>query len=177
MNQMVLYAGTSYQRLLDLITHANGTAKVPGVDYELGLPRTANGLPNGHNTLVSVTPLKEDVIKDTVDLDYCRLNIAILNNLPPGWIQELPIEALPFSIHGLLPAINNALGLDLQPGEVLDETFTTVQPSYRIRIDENISYAWIGYIDLIPHWPNSPIPLTDVVQRRIVDGLNFQPSQ
>lgn len=136
------YSGVSSTRLVNLINQNNLSNLNLGVDYTLGTPVPAAG-PNGRNTSIVFAPTNFQVYQPQ-SIRYKRLSLAVLSNLPVDEILPVAITQVPFTIVGILPAINEALGLDLQASEVYNEQFTTVLPTYRLKIrDNNASLAWV----------------------------------
>lgn len=136
------YRGNSVARVAALINQTNLTNLNNGIDYTLGSPVVSPG-PNGRNTSVVFTPTNFQVYQPQT-IRYKRLSLAVLGNLSAEEIQTVAITQVPFTIVSILPAINEALGLDLQASEVYNEQFTTVNPTYRLKIrDNNSSLAWV----------------------------------
>jgi hypothetical protein len=73
---------------------------------------------------------------------YTRLSISVLANLPEGSLAVVQIPQIPFSIHSILDRINTALGLNLDPSEVVDVTYTQGQRTYPLTINST-SVAWV----------------------------------
>jgi len=141
MNLPYPYLGLSAQRLTDWINSDNSTSYQLGVDFTFSGPALyTDSL--GRNTKVTMQPADSTKYAST-DIHYWRLPLTILNNLPQGNVNPVPIPQLPFSIHGILDAINTALGLNLTPDEVPDQTFTTELASYPLHINDAVSLAWI----------------------------------
>lgn len=136
------YSGTSAARLATIINQSNLSNFNLGVDYTLGTPVPSVGA-NGRNTSLVFTPTNFQVYQPQT-IRYTRLSLAVLGNLPSEEILPVTITQVPFTIVGILPAINEALGLNLQASEVYNEQFTTVLPTYRLKIrDNNASLAWV----------------------------------
>lgn len=133
------YGGSSRQRLTDLINSANKSQLIEGVDFEYGDLQSFSPHP-GTNTKVTLRSLRTD--KVDADVFYTRLGIDVLANLPPSLLQKVHLPEPPFSIHDVLDEINRALGLDLEPDEVVNLRYTTPQESYTLRIAPNRSLAW-----------------------------------
>lgn len=138
------YAGNSRSRLIEMVNHDNpDKVIVLGTDFSIGQPLPHSGNAS-RNTKVLLSPLPGTRWKGPQDVSYVRLNIDVLSRLPEGFISEVPYQRMPFSIHGILPKINEALGLDLTTDEVEDNTFTEVQDSYPLVIKDGVSYAWVS---------------------------------
>lgn len=134
------YKGRSLDRLVALINQDNETAFKLGVDFDLGPPIAFNG-PGGRNTRARLTPRPGSVLYTPQDLAYWRLGIDALSRLPEGSVDTVPLTAMPFTTHEILPLLNAALGVDLLPEEVEDITYTTVQSSYPLTIRAG-SHGW-----------------------------------
>lgn len=133
------YSGTSKDRLTALINQDNNTSLVENVDFTYGIPEVFSGN-NGRNTRIKLTPLTGE--KSEAYVNYWRLSITALDQLPDGYIEVVQIPQLPFTIHSVLDAINTALGLDLTPDEVVNETHTEPKTSYPLKIRTG-SFAWL----------------------------------
>lgn len=137
------YAGTSHARLTALLNAGNNLSLQENVDFTFGTPTVISG-PNGRNTSVVFNPVNYQIY-DTQTLRYRRLNLSALAQLGSEEILPVTIQTIPFTTHGILSVINEALGLNLIASEVLDETFNTVQTTYRVRIrDNSSSLAWVA---------------------------------
>jgi len=159
------YLGTSKQRLVALINSDNNATLVEGEDFTLGAP-SANSGPEGRNTKVTLTPTNSSEYTPS-DLRYTRLSIAVLSTLAsasPESITPVEITEIPFSIHGILDDINTALGLNLTPEEVQDQTFSAAQIQYPLTIVEG-SYAWL------PSTYNFSVTLSDGIETESGDPL------
>jgi len=136
------YAGNSLVRLIEMVNHDNpDKVIVLGVDFSIGPPLVFSGT-NDRNSKALLSPLPGTRWKAPQDVFYKRLSIDVLSRLPDGFIEDVPAQPLPFSIHGILPKINAALGIDLTKEEVVDATFTALQETYPLVINETGSYAW-----------------------------------
>ena len=135
------YLGLSAQRLTDCLNSDNKTSFQLGVDFTFSAPSLYTDS-SGRNTKVTMQPVDSTKYAST-DIHYWRLPLTILNDLPQGNVNPVPIPQLPFSILGILDAINSALGLNLTPDEVQDQTFTTKLASYPLHINNGVSLAWI----------------------------------
>lgn len=167
------YSGLSSDRLTELINSDNRSALVEGVDFTYGNPIGYSG-PANRNTQVTITPVSGAKYKGPKDLHYRRLELSVLDNLPPGSVAKVEIPSLPFSIHGILNEINIALGLNLTVDEVHDATFDEKLPEYPLRINEDISLAWLDVdYQFKVHHIGDNIPLEDVIVFNVLDGLEF----
>lgn len=161
------YGGSSSNRLASLLNRANSTDYVPGIDLEFGLPEQVIGA--NSNTRVTVRP-KSPGFK-TQYVNYRRLSINALNALPPGELAEVLVEHWPFVTHDELSKINEALGLNLEPSEVINETFVdTGQTKLPLRISDK-SLAWLpSEVEFIIR--RNLIPLETVWSVTVLEGLN-----
>lgn len=135
------YSGTSKDRLVALINSDNGTNLQEGVDFVFG-PVTSHSGKNGRNTRIKIIPIDTETYSER-SVDYKRLSINVINNLPPGFIERVEINTLPFTTHSILEDINEALGLDLTEDEVVDELHETSSFEYPLKI-RSTSLAWLA---------------------------------
>lgn len=165
------YAGTSQTRLSELIRNAQQPPLPTAVQYTFSNLRTGTASVDGATdvtVVASVGPRTDPAI----DINYQRLSIDVLSLLPPGFIEEVPVQELPFSIHDILPEINAALGIDLLPEEVVDEVFTEALETYPLTINEPASYAWYSSVYYFK-MGQGDINLSDVITNTIMDGLEY----
>lgn len=135
------YSGNSRDRLVKLINDDNGTNYQYGVEYTFGTPSPATGT-GGRNTKIRLIPT-DSTQYGQQDISYWRLPLSVLDQLPAGEIDKVKIDALPFKIHDVLDRINEALGIDLAPEEVLNTEYTLPQEKYQLRIaSASSSLAW-----------------------------------
>lgn len=144
------YKGKSSDRLVALINAANLGQFVDGQPYAplandgsftFGQPM-AYVDSDGRNTEISLTFERADYQK-TDYVQYSRLALTVLNDLPDGYLDMVVIPTLPFKLSDILDRINDALGLDLDISEIRDQTFTSVQTRYPLPINAANSVAWI----------------------------------
>mgnify|MGYP003345125697 CR=1 FL=1 len=142
------YGGISRDRLTALINNHNHTNRVEGVDFTYGPVSVAAGV-HGENSKITLTPLPGTWYDGPVDVYYTRLSLQVLNNLPQGFTRPAIINQFPFWIHQKLDEINDALGLNLDPSEVVNTKYEHAQGSYRLQIISNTSsHAWVqSYYD------------------------------
>lgn len=141
MPTMKPYGGTSRDRLVEMINKDNSENFVYGTDFTFGSFSAASGT-GGRNTKIRVIPTDSEKYGQQ-DIEYYRLPLAVLNYLPEGYIKPVKIDALPFTIHSVLDRINESLGLDLTPEEVLNQEFRIPQDKYTLKIaTNNSSMAW-----------------------------------
>lgn len=159
------YIGFSPQRLSDLINVDNHSALLLGTDYTNSPPQPYYDAA-GRNTRMVLTPTDANHLP--VEIHYTRLPLTVLNDFMPGTIQPIPIPSLPFTLHGILDLINTNLGLNLSPDEVPDQTFTSMQESYPLRINQAVSLAWI---DSDYHFP-VVFPVSTVIPRTSMAGFD-----
>jgi hypothetical protein len=142
------YAGTSRSRLTLMLNLANGVNRVENVDFTYGNPVDEIDLPHGKNTSVILSPAPGSLYRGPVKIHYDRLDIGVLSELPAGSVRAAVIPSAPFWIRQHLDEINAALGLDLQPDEVINDYVPSIAPRYRLRIDGTKSHAWLeSYYD------------------------------
>lgn len=172
------YGGLSNDRLTAIINADNPSTPVQeGVDFTYGQPRAyADSL--GRNTVVTLTPVVGTHYVGSEDIHYWRLSIDVLSLLPAGFVQQVVIDSLPFSIHASLAAINEALGVDLTPDEVVDATYSEEQATYTLTVIGGTSLAWLdSTFEFQIRLPSQDIPLSEVIVNRALSGLVYiQPS-
>lgn len=168
------YAGLSKTRLVDLLNSVNGSSKILGTDFNISGPLASTEFP-GRNTKVSVTVLKDTKYVTPQDVFYTRLNLSVLGKLPKGFVKPVFIPNLPFTIHELLPEINEALGIDLITNEVSNVTYNTKMSTYRITIRETISHAWVGYYEFNASFIEDLIELRCAIKNQIMEGFTYNP--
>lgn len=139
------YTGTSLQRLADELNAANRLNLRPGVDFNFTTVRSIDAA-GSINTEVVFKPLLFAGLFKEQKLQYTRLNIGVLDNLPKGSIKPVVIEKLPSTYAELVPAINKAFGLDLVPDEILDSAVPYDVTKLVLKVNESASLAWIGEI-------------------------------
>jgi len=170
------YAGLSGKRLEALIRAKNDPNLTAGVDYTYGLPQAYSDS-EGRNTKVTLTPVNHNRYGSPQDVFYHRLDLAVLGNLPPGYIRPVYIPNYPFSIHDVLPKINHYLGLNLTTDEVENTTYFTEQDTYRLKAVESNSLAWIGSYQFAVHFSWDGIPLEEVVLSTELNGYFYPIAQ
>ena len=171
------YAGSSAERLTALINKDNNSEIREGVDFYFGVPQAYNDT-EGRNTQIVLTPIPGrpfNPVQKTVF--YKRLELTALSRLPEGMVKTVRIEAVPFSIHEILGALNEALGVDLQPEEVEDQTFDTEESTYALSIaGESASLAWLqSTFEFKAVHGNEPVPLSDAIAVSMLNGLIYNP--
>jgi hypothetical protein len=148
------YAGSSKQRLTDLINAANKSSLIEGIDFEYGSVEELKNHPK-HNTQVRLIAKKPGV--SDVKIRYTRLGIDVLAHLPPEMLGEVLIESFPFSVKQSIGRINDALGLNLTADEVENYIF------------KDASYAWLP--SEISVKAKYSILLSEVWQNHHLEGL------
>lgn len=168
------YAGSSAQRLTDLINSDNDTTLQLGVDFTFGAP-SAYVDASARNTKVTMTPVPGTPWPKPEVIHYTRLALTVLDDLPVGWVKPVLISNMPFTLSDMLAAINEALGLNLTPDEIVNTVFSTVQDSYRLPINNNVSLAWIdSAFTFKPAWPSGLIPLAWAIKNTVLNGLTYR---
>jgi hypothetical protein len=167
------YGGLSNDRLTALINRDNQKTLVEGVDFTFGTPSDYSDS-QGRNTQVTITPVPGKKYKGPADLHYKRLPLLVLDDLSSGYIVKVQIPGLPFSIHGMLSAINTALGLNLIEDEVQDVEYTEKLAEYPLRINQGISLAWVdSEYQFKVHHIGDDVLLSDAIVFNVLDGLEF----
>jgi hypothetical protein len=168
------YAGRSADRLTALINRANSSApRTLGVDFTFSTPSAySDGTPR--NTKVTMVRVPGTKYKADAEIHYIRLTLNVLDDLPAGWVKSVEVPQLPFNLHAILDVINDALGLNLEAGEVEDVQYTEQQASYVLPIRDDVSLAWLN-----SHWafkarfPGDEIDLNEVVFAQLLSGLTY----
>lgn len=165
------YNGASQERLLSLINAKNTPNLALGTDFTFGTITNYTD-DEGRNTRVTLIANPSSNYVDD-EIFYTRLPLDIIGNLP---IEERPkviINALPFTIHEILPQINATLGLSLSTDEVLNSSYTDEEPSYEITVVEG-SLAWLpSTYSFQAHHEQADVDLSDVITTTELDGLVF----
>lgn len=142
MSRIKPYAGNSRDRLTALINQTNSTQIKEGVDFRYEELKGDFG-PNSQNTSVKLVPMPGTPYLRIPKVYFWRLSLEVLENLPAGEVQSVPISSAPFWIHDKLDVINQSLGLDLQPEEVHNDLVTSLSSNYTLRADGSKSFAWV----------------------------------
>lgn len=167
------YSGTSASRLTALVNRFNATALVYGLDITFNAPRVYTGVEEA-NTTITVIPLRNPGRYLAADVDYSRLPIDALDQLPAGFVKPVQIHTVPFSTHGILPRINEALGLDLVPSEVENVVFEESQDTYTLTIKEG-SLCWLpSSIEFLAEHVID-VPLSSIITVTTLNGLTYSP--
>lgn len=166
------YIGLSRDRLTALINRDNSKTLTEGVDFTYGSVSAIVGR-NGRNAKVTLTPVPGSGYPSAQDVTFWRLGIDALGRLPAGSTDSVPVPRLPFSIHGILPVINTALGLNLTPAEVEDTVYTEEAPSYAMKIVDG-SLAWYPSTYSFPATnTGDDTPLSSVITSTLLSGLVY----
>lgn len=139
------YIGASFDRLTALINHDNGTNLVEGVDFTYERIDEVFGNPNYNSKAILKVP--EDSDKTDATVFFNRLPIAdVLDSLesPP----EVEIQSFPFTIHSILDDINTALGLNLDPSEVVNWNYDQASGDNKYKLQMLDSPAWLPASEL-----------------------------
>jgi hypothetical protein len=164
------YKGLSLDRLVAAMNQANGTTFQHGVDFTLGYPVTVANNPS-HNTKVVVIVPPNSLYEQFEPIAYTRLDISILDSVAK---QPALLERYPFDVHSSLPQINEALGLDLQPSEVVQAFYQNPQPVFRLEINPNRSYAWFGNVGFsVKTVAGDDLALSQFVPNLLLNGLTW----
>lgn len=172
MPSLTPYIGPSNQRLTAMLNKDNNKTLREGVDFTYGGVTAILGR-GGRNALVTLTPLPSSGYPSAQDIQYWRLGIDAIGRLPAGSTDPVPVPKLPFSIHGILPVINTALGLNLTPVEVEDSIYTEQAPSYALKIAEG-SLAWYPSTYSFPALnTGEDTPLSSIIVSPVLSGLVY----
>lgn len=134
------YAGKSVQRLTQMLNEDGGTSYVHGTDLTFGAS-SAYTDSQGRNTRTVVHPADHVTFPKDEYVRYIRLDLAVLGLIPGNVYPVVQVDALPLTIHSILDKINEALGLDLEPSEVVNEEHRSIQSEYPLKIADSI--AWL----------------------------------
>ncbi len=176
MPRITPYVGTSQARLAELIRSAQQPPLPTAVQYAFSNLRLGTSSVDGATDVTVVASIGPRT-DPPQDVSYERLSIDVLSLLPPEFIETVPAQQVPFSIHDILPQINTALGINLLPEEVVDEVFTESREVYPLTISETASYAWYGstyYFKMEP--VISDIELSVAIPITVMDGLEYAQS-
>ena len=165
------YGGSSSDRLTKLINRANNANLVEGIDFEYGEPVAASAV--GTNTKVALYAKREGFRNHI--LHYRRLDIGALALLPQSEVEAVFVESWPVNIHSELEKINESLGLDLTPEEVVDLTYyDSGQEKIPLKISDK-SLAWLPG-EYLFEIRRAVMPLTMLLKITVLDGL-FPPEK
>jgi hypothetical protein len=172
MPSLTPYIGRSNDRLTAMLNKDNNKTLVEGVDFTYGSVTAIIG-DGGRNSMVTLTPVPGTSYPSAQDIKYWRLGIDAVGRLPAGSTDSVPVPQLPFSIHGILPVINTALGLSLTPAEVEDTVYTDEAPSYAIKV-VNGSLAWYPSTYSFPATnTGEATPLSSIIVNTVLSGLVY----
>lgn len=173
MPRIMPYAGSSHTRLSELIRRAQNPALPESTSFSFSNLRVGSGNFDGDTVVTAVATLGSRV-DDPIDVTYRRLGINALSMLPPDVLSVVPARPPPFSIHEILPDINEALGLNLTPDEVLDQLFKESKETYPLTIKQAASYAWYASVYNFKMAPLvTDIDLAVVFANPVLDGLEY----
>lgn len=136
------YAGKSAQRLVEMINADGNTSYALNTDLTFGAvsPYTDS---QGRNSRAVVIPTDASTYPRNEYVRYVRLSLSVLDLVPGNVYEPVQIDMLPFTIHSILDKINAALGLDLEPDEVIDEEHREIASTYPLKIRTGGSLAWL----------------------------------
>jgi hypothetical protein len=172
MPSLTPYIGLSNLRLTAMVNKDNNKTLTEGVDFTYGEIVAIIGR-DGRNAMVRLTPVAGSGYPSAQEIQYWRLGIDALGRLPAGSTDSVPVPRLPFNIHGILPVINTALGLNLRPAEVEDSIYTEEAPSYALKIVDG-SLAWFPSTYNFPA-TNTGVdtPLSSIIVNPVLSGLVY----
>lgn len=149
------YQGTSKERLSQLIRDAQQPTLPQTVSFDFEQP-VADTDPNViGSTSVMATAKTGNRVDPAVNVNYKRLSAEVLWDLPPGELIPFDPMIFPTTTHAILPAINQALGLNLLPEEVVNTPLYSIpENGITITITEN-SLAWRAGSYLFTYAPNA----------------------
>lgn len=175
MSRIKPYYGTSEARLSALVRSSQPTPLPSSVQFQFGLPKLSD-IPVDGATETTANIVVNGVVIESTLINWRRLSLSALTRLPAQEILEVPYRPFPFSIHDILPEINEALGLSLLPSEVENHTFTrrhdTWPHLYPLAIKEAASYAWYSSVYFFK-MVNPDLDLAVLFADPDLDGLEF----
>lgn len=172
MPSLTPYIGLSNVRLTAMLNKDNNKTLREGVDFTYGDVVAIIGR-GGRNATVRLTPVSGSGYPNAQDIQYWRLGIDALGRLPAGSTDPVPVPKPPFRIHGILPVINTALGLNLTPAEVEDSLYTEEAPSYALKVVEG-SLAWYPSTYSFPALnTGTDTPLSSIILNPVLSGLVY----
>lgn len=144
MPQVNPYLGQSEQRLALALNQTSNKNLIYGVDFTFG-QIVAQAGDDGRNTRIEVVPLNG---ASRSWHSYTRLPLNILSQLtgtatPTGVF----VPHFPFTAHSALQQINEALGLSLTTAEVVNTSYTEIQTSYRLVINQSVAWLPQSFFD------------------------------
>lgn len=136
------YRGKSKERLNALIRGST----VPSIPQDITLlidDVVRKQQEENTNTEVDVRAVMLHGTSEPITLKYRRLNIGHLKHLPTGELVPFENISFPTTVHAILPIINEALGVNLQWQEVINDRIDSIPPNgLTIRVNE-ASHAWL----------------------------------
>lgn len=172
MPSLTPYIGLSNIRLTAMLNKDNNKTLREGIDFTYGDVVAIIGR-GGRNAMVRLTPVSGSGYPNAQDIQYWRLSIDVMGRLPVGSTDLVPVPKLPFRIHGILPVINTALGLNLRPAEVEDSLYTEEASSYALKIVEG-SLAWFPSTYNFPAVnTGTDTPLSSIILTTVLSGLMY----
>lgn len=157
MTRIKPYLGTSNERLGNLIRRAQQPVMSSQVSFTYGTPLHVEGGEEGRTEVEVVAKYNRRTDAPTM-VTYNRLSIDALNRLPAGELVPFDPMSFPTTTHGILPQINEAMGLSLVPDEVVDAPIPVIPPNGINLTITNQSLAWIPDDYLIYYAPHSIQP-------------------
>lgn len=166
------YAGSSKQRLSDLLNSVNTRQYHVGVHYDFGHMFEYSD-DYGRNTSIEIIPRSSMGDIPPQRAQFRRLPLNLLGELPFSATDRVTVT-LPFYLHDVLEEINSVLGMNLEPHEVENAYYDTSQSTYRLTITEN-SEAWIegSFFDFRALVHGEQIPISDVIMNTTLQGLSW----
>lgn len=154
MSRIKPYQGTSQERLSQLIRDAQQPALASTVSFTFDEPVAVVDSPIGATNIMT-TAKAGSRIDPPVNIRYKRLSAEVLWDLPPGELLPFDPVIFPTTVHSILPIINQALGINLIPEEVVNTTIMTIpENGITITITEK-SLAWKAGDYLFTYAPNA----------------------
>ncbi|BDD79591.1 hypothetical protein [Burkholderia phage FLC9] len=158
------------QIIIDLIWRSNGISfEYDTLDF--GVPKAIdNPPPWAANTVVEITDnlMESDLYSGSTKIAYRRLP---LSELVPYSTDPIPLPAFPFQTTDVLAAINAAYQIQLQPSDVVNETYQSLEGPFTV-VAADTALCYIGSLT-----PNILVGLDEVVPQPNLGGFTpYEPS-
>jgi hypothetical protein len=162
---------TATQIIIDLIWRSNGIwFEYDTLDF--GVPKAIDSPPPwAANTVVEITDnlMESERFTGSTKIAYRRLP---LSELVPVSTDPIQLPDFPFQTTDLLAAINAAYRIQLQPTDIVNETYQSLDAPFTVAA-ASTALCYIG--SLAPR--TIPAPLVEAVQHPDLDGFTpYEPS-
>lgn len=136
------YKGTSHARLSELIEKSQPLALPLFSQFGFKYLEAVPGGQEGATRVTAIHSIGNVYQSDEIELNYTRLSLDVLKDLPHGEILGFEDVAYPTSTHRILDKINHALGLDLVESEVEDTPLAAAPEKMPVTITSK-SLLWL----------------------------------